>query len=106
VSNYFKEGELYYGILLSNKNFCFATMKAGIFITDQQGNLIEHYTEENGFLYNKVWHLFEDKDMNLWAASNKGISMIDYLTPIRQYSSIQGISGSVDNVKSLMINFL
>lgn len=98
VSNYFKEGELYYGILLSNKNFCFATMKSGIFITDQQGNLIEHYTEENGFLNNKVWHLFEDKDLNLWAASNKGISMIDYLTPIRQYSSIQGISGSVDNV--------
>lgn len=98
VSNYFKEGELYHGILLSNKNLCFATKKAGVFISDQQGNLIEHYTEENGFLYNMVWYLFEDKDMNLWAASNRGISMIDYLTPIRQYTSIQGISGSVDNV--------
>ncbi len=101
VSIHFKDGELYHGILLSNKKLCFATKNDGIFISDQQGNLIEHYTKEKGFLDDKVWHLLEDKDMNLWAACNKGISMIDYLTPIRQYSSIQGISGAVNNVNEI-----
>ena len=101
VSSYFKDGELYHGILLSNKKLCFATKNDGIFISDQQGNLIEHYTKEKGFLDDKVWYLLEDKDMNLWAACNKGISMIDYLTPIRQYSSIQGISGAVNNVNEI-----
>jgi serine phosphatase RsbU (regulator of sigma subunit)/ligand-binding sensor domain-containing protein len=98
ISSHFQEGELYHGILLSNGNLCFATKNDGIFISDQQGNMLEHYTKEKGFLDNRVWYVFEDKNKNLWAASNKGISMIDYLTPIRQYNSIQGLSGSINNV--------
>jgi serine phosphatase RsbU (regulator of sigma subunit)/ligand-binding sensor domain-containing protein len=98
VSSFFAEAELYHGILLSNKNLCFATKNEGIFISDQNGNLIEHYTKEKGFLDNRVWFVLEDKNRNLWAASNKGISMIDYLTPIREYHSIQGLSGAINNV--------
>lgn len=98
VSSYFEDGELYHGILLSNGNFCFATKNNGIFIADQQGNMIEHYSKEKGLIDNRVWYVFEDKGKNLWAASNKGITMIDYLTPIRQYNSIQGLSGSINNV--------
>jgi serine phosphatase RsbU (regulator of sigma subunit) len=98
VSSYFQAGELYHGVLLSNNTFCFATKNDGIFIADINGNLIEHYTYEKGFLDNRVWFVYEDQNKNLWAASNRGISMIDYLTPIRLYNSMQGLLGPIKNV--------
>jgi serine phosphatase RsbU (regulator of sigma subunit)/ligand-binding sensor domain-containing protein len=98
VAKNFIEGQLYYGILLSDHKFCFATKNAGVFVTDLQGNILEHYSKEKGLSDNRVWYLLEDKYKNLWAATNKGISMIDYHTPIRQYNSIQGLSGTINDV--------
>lgn len=98
VSSLFAFGELYHGTLLSNNYFCFATKNDGIYITDLQGNIIEHYSKEKGLLSDRVWYVREDKDKNLWAVTNKGISMIDYHTPIRQYNSIQGLAGVINSV--------
>lgn len=98
VSSNFTEGQLYYGICLSNNKLCFATKNAGIFITDVQGNILEHYSKAKGLPDNRVWYLLEDKDKNIWAATDKGISMIDFHSPIRQYNSIQGLSGTINGV--------
>jgi serine phosphatase RsbU (regulator of sigma subunit)/ligand-binding sensor domain-containing protein len=98
VSKYFEEAELYSGILLSNGNFCFTTKSKGVFISDLNGNLLEHYSTDKGIINNKTWHALEDKNKNLWVVSSKGISMIDYLTPIRLYNSFQGLSGLVNNI--------
>jgi serine phosphatase RsbU (regulator of sigma subunit)/ligand-binding sensor domain-containing protein len=98
VSKYFEEDELYSGILLSNGNLCLTTKSNGVFISDLQGNLLEHYTINKGIVNNKTWHALEDRNKNLWVVSSKGISMIDYLIPIRQYDAVQGLSGLVNNI--------
>ncbi|MCC6251949.1 MAG: SpoIIE family protein phosphatase [Bacteroidia bacterium] len=98
VSSYFKDAQLYEGIKLSDGNFGFATKNNGIFIADKHGNLIEHFTKEKGILDNKVWYLMEEKGKNLWAATDKGVSMIDYHSPIRQYNYIQGLVGAINDV--------
>ncbi len=98
VSRYFEEAELYCGILLSNNHLCFTTKSNGVYIADTKGNLIEHYTQENGLINDKTWFALEDRNKNLWVASSKGISMIDYLMPIRLYNAVQGIPGLVNNI--------
>ena len=101
VSKFFEDGELYHGIVMSDKNLCFATKYKGVFIADAQGNLIENFTQEKGISNNTIWYVYEDKNKNLWAATNKGISMIEYQIPIRLYNSIQGLSGSIYNVNEI-----
>jgi serine phosphatase RsbU (regulator of sigma subunit)/ligand-binding sensor domain-containing protein len=98
IGNILKKAQLYHAIKLSNGNWAMATSNNGVFICDTLGNVKEQFNLENGLLTNRVWFLYEDIHHNFWAASDKSISLIDYLFPLRWFSSKQGISGNVNAV--------
>jgi len=98
VGDILKKAQLYHQIKLSNGNWAMATSNNGIFICDTLGNIKEQYNLNNGLSTNRVWFLYEDLHHNFWAASDKSISLIDYLFPLRWFSSKQGISGNVNAV--------
>ena len=52
------------------------TILDGIYAIDLKGNLKWHYNSDTGLLNNSVLSLFCDRDNNIWAALDNGISLI------------------------------
>lgn len=76
-----------------------ATLRKGIFIIDFQGRLKYRISKNNGLGSNNVKHVYEDREGNLWASTNRGITKIEYNSPLSYYNeSSSGLVGLVQAV--------
>jgi ligand-binding sensor domain-containing protein/DNA-binding CsgD family transcriptional regulator len=67
-----------------NKNeFAISTTSEGILVMNKNGELIQRITRKEGLQNNNVICAFFDKDGNLWAGLNNGISFIAYNAAIK-----------------------
>ena len=77
ISGYLQQYDPYTGIKLTNDDYAFGTISNGVFITDQDGNLVQHLNREKGLQTNTVLALFEDKRNNVWIGLDNGIDYIE-----------------------------
>lgn len=69
---------------LINKNeFAISTTSDGILVINNNGDIIQRITRKEGLQNNNVICVFFDKDGNLWAGLNNGISFIGYNAAIK-----------------------
>ncbi|AVR47332.1 histidine kinase [Christiangramia fulva] len=80
---------------LRNGDLIIGTVGKGIFQIDRNGNIINVFNQENVLLNNTVLNIFEDKDSNVWAGLDYGISMINLNS---RFSSFQDTRGSIGSV--------
>lgn len=78
LKNFFRENFIYKAIILPDGKIAFATFKGGIMITDNKGNPVFHITDKNGLRTNIIFDVFSDREKNLWAATDDGITRISY----------------------------
>jgi len=99
IGEYLKVKRLYHCIQLSNGDFALATSLGGLLVIDSQGKLKKMFTKDSGLQKDSVKYVFEDFQGNLWLALEKGISKIEYATPISVYdedrSNLPGLVLSV-----------
>ena len=69
--------------LLSADRIALATNLAGCIIISKQGNLIQHFTKQEGIQNNNARIGFLDKDKNLWLGLDNGIDLITYNNAIK-----------------------
>jgi signal transduction histidine kinase/DNA-binding response OmpR family regulator/ligand-binding sensor domain-containing protein len=86
VDDYLKEKQLYQGIGLSSGDFALATLRGGLVIIDSDGNLKHIFDKTSGLQDDSSQFVFEDQQGNLWLALGKGISKIEYASPISLYN--------------------
>ena len=98
VDDYVKENLLYHGIRLSSGDFVLATRKGGIIIIDPKGREKHKFTKTYGLQDDDVKYVFEDSQGNLWLGLNKGISKIEYGTPISAFDDRSDLPGIVLSV--------
>ncbi|UCH97277.1 MAG: hypothetical protein JSV88_10610, partial [Candidatus Aminicenantes bacterium] len=103
ADDYLMEKQLYHGIRLSSSagepgKFALATILGGLAIIDSRGKLIKIFDETAGLLDNAVKFVFEDAQGNLWLALNKGITKIEYASPISIYDERTNLPGLVLSV--------
>jgi signal transduction histidine kinase/DNA-binding response OmpR family regulator len=98
TDNYLKENQLYHGIRLSSGNFALATVRGGLVIIDSQGRLKEIFHKSSGLQDDNIKYVFEDLEGNLWLAMDKGISKIEYVSPLSIYDDRSNLPGSVLSV--------
>jgi DNA-binding response OmpR family regulator/signal transduction histidine kinase len=103
IDNYLKEKRLSYGIRLSSPytksgNFALGTFKGGLVIIDSQGNLKQILNKASGLQDDNVKYVLEDSLGNLWLALDKGISKIEYASPISVLDDRSGLTGIVLSV--------
>ena len=102
VDEYVKEKELYHGIRLSSStepgDFALATLHGGLVIIDSRGRLKDVFTKTCGLLDNHVNYVFEDAQANVWLALNKGISKIEYHSPLSTFDDRANLPGLVLSV--------
>jgi signal transduction histidine kinase/DNA-binding response OmpR family regulator len=100
VDAYLTENQVYHGIRLSSVpgNFALATLRGGVVVMDSQGTLKYRFTKADGLLDNNVKYVFEDSQGNLWLALNKGLSKIEYHSPISIHDDRSNLPGIVLSV--------
>jgi serine phosphatase RsbU (regulator of sigma subunit) len=89
---------LYGGIKLSNGQFAFNTLNEGVFLMNQDGEIVSKINKEMGLRVNDVKYVLEDDQQNLWIALNNGISKVPYNSPLSYYTDEAGLTGSVHSV--------
>jgi signal transduction histidine kinase len=99
VSKYLIKNKAYRGIKLPNGDFAISTLSGGILVFDENGKINQKYTKQNGLLANRVYNLFTDKNGQLWAALQSGISLIMNNLPFLNYTDKNGLDGSVYSIR-------
>ena len=95
VDEYLKESHIYNGIVLPDGNYAINTLKGGIIIINQDGELVKIFNKDNGLTTNTIYYLFCDINNDLWIAGENGISMIELSTPITKFDRKHGLDGTL-----------
>jgi len=69
--------------LLDNGNIALATRLGGCYVINKSGGLIQHFSNREGLQNSNVYHVFSDKNGNLWLCLDNGIDFIAYNNAIK-----------------------
>jgi PAS domain S-box-containing protein len=88
------EKQPYYGVKRNDNEYIIGTLQNGILIFNDQGEIIQHLDERSGLNNSLVLSLFVDKQKNLWAGLNNGISYIIKNSPYSIFNEKNGLEGT------------
>jgi len=66
---------------LNQERFALGTLTGGLFIIDQNGNVLQHIDAQNGLLANEILDIYKDGLGNIWLALNNGIAYVEINSP-------------------------
>ncbi|MFP4556325.1 MAG: SpoIIE family protein phosphatase [Bacteroidales bacterium] len=89
------DAELIGGIRLDDGNYALNSLNGGVLILDSNLNLVVNYTVNSGLLSSEVLNIDQDTYGNIWAATQKGVSRIQYTSPFSIFNQAVGLYGSV-----------
>ena len=96
VDDYLIENHPYFATRLSDGTIVITTLLGGIVFFDSTFTKVSILDKSNGLNANGVYSVFEDKQKNIWLATENGIEFINYSSPLRKFSSDNGIEGSIN----------
>ncbi len=82
----------------NDSSIAVGTLEDGIYILNSDGRLNLHLNKSNGLNNNTVLGLFVDKDHNIWAALDNGISYLQINAPISFYEPNDIQMGLVEDI--------
>ncbi|GAA3653099.1 helix-turn-helix and ligand-binding sensor domain-containing protein [Flavivirga jejuensis] len=98
INKTIKEHQLNNFLELKNGNMVFGTIKNGIYITNNSGEILYHVNKENGLLNNTVLSLELGSNNKLWTGLDNGISSIDLNYNYVLYKDNSGKLGAVYDI--------
>ncbi|WP_169513389.1 hybrid sensor histidine kinase/response regulator transcription factor [Flexithrix dorotheae] len=75
-----------------------STIRQGIYILNEKGDIINHFDEEMGLIDNHIWKVYKDFQNGIWAVTNNGISRAELFSPFSIYDERHGIEGYVNDI--------
>jgi signal transduction histidine kinase/AraC-like DNA-binding protein len=96
ASEFLKTNQLYYGINLPDGRMAFATLRGGVIITGQNGNILKYINKSTGFIDYTAFYLNIFNDDELWITSSKGVGFYNVNSAISYWNDELGIKGSVN----------
>jgi len=87
---------IYGAIKLYDGNIALYTLTNGIIIVNQDGSIVSTINSTNSALHvNDLKHITTDKQGNIWCATNNGISVIYYASPLAVFKKESGVLNNV-----------
>lgn len=87
LTDVLRESHVYNGIPLDDSTFALATLQSGILIVDRAGTVRRVFDEAAGLQNQSVKALFVDRQHGLWAALEKGLTRVEYATPVSRFNT-------------------
>lgn len=94
-----QRAKIYGAIRLQDGTFAINSLTKGVLIIDQYGKTIARINKRLGIADDDVKEVFQDKQNNLWLATNNGISMIVWSSPLTYFNADLGLEGSIHDLK-------
>jgi len=90
-----RTGMPYAGVITPDSCFALGTLSSGLLVIDRDGRTKHHFTQASGFISNTVSCLFVDRQKNLWAGMDGGVAVLEYHSPVSEFS-VPGGTGPSD----------
>jgi signal transduction histidine kinase/ligand-binding sensor domain-containing protein len=90
-----KQNQLYRGIILPDGTIALATLRGGVVILDQQGQLRQRVDKTVGLQDNTVLALQTDRHGGLWLGLFNGIAHVETPSPLSLFGEETGLKGGV-----------
>ncbi len=91
VSRMVERAKLFSASRVDGNYYAFGTIQDGVFISDYEGNIVQHINRNQGLQNNTVLSLFTDSSENLWLGLDYGIDFIEINSPISYISQHEGL---------------
>ncbi|MCD7712974.1 MAG: hypothetical protein LUJ25_09845 [Firmicutes bacterium] len=98
LSDLMSKKELNCAILSAKGTYFLGTILDGIYEIDPNGEILNHISSQNTLQNNTILALYEDSRNNIWAALDRGISYIQYLTNMSCITEPAGSTGTFYDV--------
>ncbi len=89
---------IYNGIKLKNHWYSIGTWGDGVVFIDNNGKLIQTINKSSGLQDGIIQYQYVDNKNNLWLALSKGISRVEYNSPISFYNDKTGLEGIIETI--------
>lgn len=99
INQYFKKKQIYSSIRLKNNYIAITTLRGGLVILNNDIVPILTFNEDIGLQSNTVYCTYEDREGNLWLATEEGISKIELNSAFRKFNELNGLNGSFISVE-------
>ncbi|MDH3710172.1 MAG: response regulator, partial [Cyclobacteriaceae bacterium] len=101
-----KNNTLYSGLQLEDAAFAFGTLRGGLIIINQQGQLISAITGEDFLPTLQVNNLNHGDPGTIWASLDNGIAKIEYPSAFTNFGEHAGIAGGINKIVRYKQNLL
>jgi len=81
------------GVVLNENYGALASVNNGILVFDINANPVKHLSKKDGLASDYIFDLYVDKENNLWAATDNGISHIQISNPLTSIGEQAGLQG-------------
>ncbi len=98
INDHLIEDQVYGGTNISGGKFAFATLKKGVFIIDQKGDILQVLDKKVGLQDDIVKCVATDNQNDLWIALGTGISRAEISSPLSTLTDAQGLNGFVQDI--------
>ncbi|MCF8273609.1 MAG: helix-turn-helix transcriptional regulator [Flavobacteriaceae bacterium] len=98
VNSYIKQHQLNHFSVLKNGNMIFGTIKDGVYLTKNNGEVIFHVNKENGLINNTVLGQYVDENDTLWLGLDNGLASVDLSSHNYFFNDVSGKLGAVYDV--------
>lgn len=90
--------DLYSGLNINDELYAVGTFSQGVLVLDEEFKVQYHVDISSGMADGKINCLFVDRENNLWAGTNNGISKIEVLSPVSIFSQNNGIMSGLEAI--------
>lgn len=81
---------------LSNKRLGFGTLRDGLVIFSNKGEVLQHLNKANGLIDNSAFYFDEDRYGHLWIGTDKGINQVFLNSSIKVLGQVHGLEGKAN----------
>lgn len=81
-----------------NNKIVIGTIYQGALIFDMSGNLESQVNTKTGLLNNAINKIFNDRMGNIWLCTDKGVARVEINSGIKNWSTSEGVDGTVEDV--------
>lgn len=93
-----QDSNIYGGLVLRDGNYALNTLKEGVLIFNQKGEIIRKINQNSGLKTQDIRHLFQDKQGGLWLSSNEGVYRVGLDIPLTYWDADDGLKGSLNHL--------
>ncbi|MGZ4099286.1 MAG: SpoIIE family protein phosphatase [Bacteroidia bacterium] len=87
---------VYCATTIGTQNFAFGSVNGGLLITDDHFRSVKYINSTNDLQDDGVNYIYNDTQGHIWLALAKGISFIEFNSPVTSFSKSDGIKGTIE----------